>query len=441
MKLNFFKTINISLVAVLILLFLFLTHFFPMGWNDKSRLATVQSLVEKKSFVINDSVYIKTGDKVMIGGQFYSDKPPVLNVISALPYSILYNLGITFKYHSVVVVFVTTVFASLLPFLLFFSLFYYFGKNNFLTKNKKILLLISLAIGTTLLPYTTVVNNHIPAASLVGIALLLLYYKEKTKNNLFWVGLLLSLATTFDPGVVFILVFFSLYVLYLIIREKQYKNLIYYFIGIIIPFLLHAVFNVSITGDIVPASMHPEFFNYPNSPFNTENLTSASLAVSSFKDWLKYLYLLLFSQRGFLLNNPLIIFAIALSVYLFFKEKTTKKYYILASLFSVLAIICYYSLYGKGAGGPSYSIRWFLVFIPALLIIVFDWIDNIKKYLLVIFLGLAMLIPNISATSKVFNYANTGQGKYLVSRAVKAFPKYAVEQSQNWYNIFIKLSR
>jgi hypothetical protein len=51
------------------------THGAPMTWNDESRMATIQSLVESKAFVIDHSDYAATGDKVFVAGHFYSDKP------------------------------------------------------------------------------------------------------------------------------------------------------------------------------------------------------------------------------------------------------------------------------------------------------------------------------------------------------------------------------
>jgi hypothetical protein len=57
-------------------------------------MATVQSLVESRSFVIGDTAFTRTGDKVFINGHFYSDKPPIPSVLGALVYLPLYHLGI-----------------------------------------------------------------------------------------------------------------------------------------------------------------------------------------------------------------------------------------------------------------------------------------------------------------------------------------------------------
>ncbi len=424
---------------------LFLTHLMPMGWNDASRLATVQSLVEQHTFQIDKTWWFLnyTGDKVFIANHFYSDKPLSHAVLASVPYLILHPLGITIKNDPKIIIFFTTIFISLLPFLIFFWLFYKLAKNKFLDarKNKKLFLIFCLAVGTILLSYTTVVNNHITAASAIGIALLVLYYLPPSKINIFLIGFCLSLSATFDTGGIFILGFFTLHILYLQIRQKDYHSIVFYFLAALIPLISHSIITIPITGDVFPGSMHSEFFNYPNAPFNSQDLTGAGLAVSGFGNWLNYLFNMLFSQtRGFILHNPILWLGLPLTACLFFKFKEKKKkLFCLATVFSTIGIILYYSLFGTYFGGPNYSIRWFLIFIPAILILIFDWVDSEKKYLLVVILCLIAIVPNISATSKVFNYANSGSAdKRLFVRAIKSFPVYAGQQAEEWTRIFKK---
>lgn len=70
------------------------------SWNDASRLATVESLVDRHTFAIDDSIFVRpqppgqpggdetraplvTQDKLFIAGRFYSDKPPVPALLMA----------------------------------------------------------------------------------------------------------------------------------------------------------------------------------------------------------------------------------------------------------------------------------------------------------------------------------------------------------------------
>ena len=78
------------------------------GWNDGTRLATIEALVDYGSFAIEDSIFVKvpadgrpypesdpmlqksgTLDKLLIDGHYYTDKPPVPAVLSAAVYWVL----------------------------------------------------------------------------------------------------------------------------------------------------------------------------------------------------------------------------------------------------------------------------------------------------------------------------------------------------------------
>src|SRR5262249_41443734 len=88
---------------------LFSARPYAASWNDGSRLATVESLVERHTFRIDDSLFVKvpppapdrpapyppadpllsargTADKLLIGGHYYSDKSPRPAVLLAGAY-------------------------------------------------------------------------------------------------------------------------------------------------------------------------------------------------------------------------------------------------------------------------------------------------------------------------------------------------------------------
>src|SRR5205085_3531738 len=101
-------TIGVSILAASIAMALGSDH--AGGWNDGSRLATVECLVDHGTWAIDDSVFVKsaadrehlsadpygpngheqvphgTMDKLYIGGHYYSDKSPVPALLMAGPY-------------------------------------------------------------------------------------------------------------------------------------------------------------------------------------------------------------------------------------------------------------------------------------------------------------------------------------------------------------------
>ncbi len=436
--------INRILLVFFVIFLLFLIHTTTQGWNDRSRLATIEQLVNNRTFIINKAS-IETGDKVYINGFYYSDKPPLFSILAAGPYFILHGFGWNFFNHQQSIIYLITFFVSTFPFLFYFLfLFYFFRKKIELQPEKLLFLLLALFVGTAMFPFATVLNNHLLSAVLCGIAVLLLKYaKLKSFFFLFLLGILFSLATVFDPGSMFVAGFFSLYLIYLLFyqgfnREKLFL-LVFYIFGLIVPVLLHWMANIQITGDVFPASMHPEFFKYPGSVFNSDNLTNASFAVKSLKDWLNYVFSMLFGRRGFLSHNPLLILLMVFSVYFIFKKGSSIKdrLFFVATVVSFASIVLYYSLFGKGYSGSTYTVRWFLIFIPLFIPTIIEMINfgKRKMYVLVIILSFVTAIWSVPASGLVFKNVSAYPG-WNMKNVVIMFPKYLKHQVKVWQNIF-----
>src|ERR1035441_8650027 len=81
------------LLVLLALIAIGATHCAPMSWNDESRMATIQSIVESHTLIIEHTDFASTGDKVFVDGHFYSDKPPMPAFLAPAIYFPLYTLG------------------------------------------------------------------------------------------------------------------------------------------------------------------------------------------------------------------------------------------------------------------------------------------------------------------------------------------------------------
>ncbi len=87
---------GVVLFVAFMLLWALLTKVHTHSWQEESRMATVQTLVEQGTFIIDHTEFNRTGDKVFINEHFYSDKTPLLSVAAAGAYSILHNVfGLT----------------------------------------------------------------------------------------------------------------------------------------------------------------------------------------------------------------------------------------------------------------------------------------------------------------------------------------------------------
>src|SRR3989338_8238197 len=74
---NFVCMPNKKILFVLLFLFYASLVKTDVSWNDGSRFASVESMVERGTLAIdNSSFFNSTSDKIFYNGHFYSDKAP-----------------------------------------------------------------------------------------------------------------------------------------------------------------------------------------------------------------------------------------------------------------------------------------------------------------------------------------------------------------------------
>ncbi len=150
--------------TLILLLIIFLISFETKSANDASRFDTIEQLVDSQTFVI-DNAALKTVDKVFINGHFYSDKPPVFSVIAAAPYVVLHFFGLNFIDQPAAVIYLTEFCFSFLPFAALFIFLYFVNRKLWQNKNLLLLFSLLLAIGTSLISYSGILNQSIPRGS------------------------------------------------------------------------------------------------------------------------------------------------------------------------------------------------------------------------------------------------------------------------------------
>ena len=86
-----------KIFLLFLILLLIFTKQYVTSWNDASRIATIESLVDYNSFAIDNSLFIGTGDKYLYAGNFYSTKPPIFTLLSSGVYLLINSLGFSFQ--------------------------------------------------------------------------------------------------------------------------------------------------------------------------------------------------------------------------------------------------------------------------------------------------------------------------------------------------------
>ncbi len=350
------------------------------GWNDWSRMATIQSIVEDQSIFIDNSIFAETGDKVFINEHFYSDKPIMPSLIGSAVYYLLYNVGIKLDLNwnlaYYIITLLTIKFFWLCGILAFFSLL----KYTSMTEKWKYLLTFSMGVGSLYFTWSSTFNNHSLAASFIIIGIFFIVragYNKPTSKYIFSSGLFLSLAGTCDIPVA---VFYVGYLVYIFFDKHLAKNYFYFLFPLLLTVLPTLLINYYISNSFIPVQIIKSNFEYTGSPWiqsgNLDNLSGISINSGMFI-FLNAIKLLI-SHKGFLIYNPLLFIAIPCLWYHIVSKGCFFKHAIVTAAASIIILI-YYILFTKGGGGWSYSVRWFVPLLPVLYIYIFSFFDNINS--------------------------------------------------------------
>jgi len=148
--------------------------------NDRSRWATVRSLVEQGTYAIDDVVAERgwdTIDMVKHAGRdgkehLYSSKPPLFATLMAGPYWLINRTtGATLADNPYEIGRVMLVLINVVPLVAYFVLLAMFADRFGRTDWGRLFMLATAAFGTFLTTFVITINNHIPAAVCVAITL------------------------------------------------------------------------------------------------------------------------------------------------------------------------------------------------------------------------------------------------------------------------------
>lgn len=347
--------------AIIVFVFFFIlfaihTKDAKRSWGDASRMAVVESLVERGTLAIDDSRYIKTGDKIKYNGHFYTDKPPLLSIIMSAIYAPLYRNEITLQTNSTAVWYWSTllsvgVFCALgMAFL--FQLLREVYRCRITTAFTVVL---AAGVGTLYLPYSVVLSNH----SMSGALLLISLYYILARKQYFLAGLFVSFAAAIDIGMfLFCAVFFAL------LWRTGHRDKLHFVFGTIPFTLVYFFINYRISGSLTPQALNPEVWNYYGSPFTPKELSGLANH-ANLKDAMVYAFHMLFGYRGLFSYTPIVF--VGLVGLLFPSIENQESDLKTASRVLFVGICLYLTIYilrTNNYSGYSYGVRWFASISP-----------------------------------------------------------------------------
>src|SRR5262245_16084483 len=364
---------------------------FSGGWNDASRLATIECLIDYGTFAIDDSVFVavppenapftpydkhlhKTGtlDRMLFHGRYYSDKAPVPALFSAVIYKTLQlATGLNARRHAAVYCWLIHFLGSGLSYVVAVLCAFLTIRERGLSRQLTWGITLAFAVATVAVAYAKYINAH---AMLLAVTSLLLLLMSRTATRLeagdhrLWpnwlaIGTLCGLAYTIDLGVGPIIILgvggWTLYRLRLETRWWRRFAAVAILALAALPWIaLHHAINYAVFGALGPANSNPEMFKWPGSPFHSGNMTGA-WNHGSIGAFLLYAIDILVGQRGFLSNNLMLylgLVGVPPLLLLRFKEKPE---YLCGMAWCAGAYLMYATLSNNYAGG-CLSIRWFV---------------------------------------------------------------------------------
>ncbi|MCS6866798.1 MAG: hypothetical protein RMJ56_08850 [Gemmataceae bacterium] len=373
---------------------------FAASWNDGSRLASIESLVERGTFCIDHSVFLHpppdrcvydphnellqkgTFDKLFIQGHWYSDKPPLVSLPLAAAYRLLMLGGVPAPSERPdVFAWIITIWLSGTGYASAVSMMWILGGRIGLSGKWRWMWLLAFA-GATILPaYTRSANSHIAQLGAVAVVAVLLCRVADATNAgrrawgaLITVGFITSFIYNLDFGLgpPFALIVLAIVTL----RTRNLWAVVScaaaMLPGVVAGHALHAAIGGSW---LKPLNMHREYLQWPGSPF-VETMTG--VVRPGYLAQLTYCLDLLVGRRGFLTHNLPLLLAVTAG-WTVLKPTTSAA----AARFSraanggagsyrlelvALCVWCVvgwlmYGVLSTNHGGGCVSIRWFVPFL------------------------------------------------------------------------------
>ncbi len=329
-------------------------HPEAASWNVTSRLATVESLVDRGTFAIEGSEF-KTGDQYAYAGHFYSDKPIVLNIVGAAVVEVLRAVHVDIVSNRQLFLAVLTITTVSLPFGIaiaaFAELLRAFGSGN----REAAAIAIVAGSATLAFPYATVLINHVPAAACLLIGLVVIVRSPKRLALVMFGGGLFALGIGIDSSYALFLVLAPL-----VIGRASLRRYISFAVGACIVLVPLAACNLVLSGNIRPPDTNSSVYDYPGSPF-AHGYILGSIGQRSLPELAQYAFAVTFGERGLFLYSPILLIAVY-GLVRGLRSPSSRvmrrvlRFVAVASLFYIVSVVVGTTDYG----GDAYGLRRFV---------------------------------------------------------------------------------
>jgi hypothetical protein len=425
-----------------------LRHPDPRSISDDelARLAMTQSLVEDDRLDIGASPFSVTRNKVQRNGRWYSNQPPMMSVLLAGPYRLMYRMGYSFENSPHWVMFILTLLGTTLPVAGAGGLVYRMGRLFELRRPWRTGLALAVVLGSGLVSYATVLNAHAPAAALTLASAGCLVHVTITNRRMHgsvWLivaGACAALAATFEPAAIVFVVLFAAVVLALRWTPFQrLAGLVVFLAGASVPLAAHVALVQRTTGNVwqgsglaggsglaVPAEVTGPF----SSPLNAEPRTlnpdydeeqEPDSVWRSFWTGAGRVATAFVGPHGVLSHFPVVLIGIlGVTLVMHRHWPATTKVLATATLAGAGTIIVVYALRAMDWTQAMFGTRWFVVFLPLTVFWSGVWLRRrhrpVSWALAGVLLAFSMVVSLIGATGPI---PRDGFNVYTAAGAVR----------------------
>ena len=376
------------------------------GWNDGSRLATVECLVDYHTLAIDRSIFVAvpridldadrpfpyppndpdslagTKDKVLVGGHYFSHKPPIPAVMMSAEYWLWQKLaGQTARDRCDDFCFWMTLGSAGLGYVAAVVSTFYLAGLLGLPLVRRLELAGSLALATVALAYVRHVNDHIMLLGVASCLILALVHVAKafssdgSEQNVKqsspttpWLGIaiagcLAGLGYTIDQATGPALLLAAAAII--AYRSRFRWSALAVFGLAAAPWIAaHHAINYWIGGTLTPIGSVPEYFAWPGTPFNKQNLTGFwnHPSLGAFVGYA--LGLLIAPSWGFLWHNLPLLAAVP-GVISIWRRRPSEWPEAAALAGWCAATWLAYSALSVNHSGDCLSVRWFVPLLAA----------------------------------------------------------------------------
>jgi hypothetical protein len=396
---------------------------FANSWNDGSRLASVESLVDRGTWIIDDSIFVKpqprnttnpyslaissspvetgTLDKVFVHGHFYSDKPPVSSLYLAGVYWLakkLTHLDAVKDPH--VFIYLMTLASSGFAYVISVLCLWLISRSWLITA--------SFALATIVPIYSRQVNNHIlQLAVTAGMCLIFARSRNRLSRGMTaTLGLLAGLGYTLDLGIGPGLVLATLGAVS--VKNRNIASVLLAIAMMLPCAALHHWINFKLGGSLLPINANPAYFEYPGSPFSGGHISGHWLH-NGFGDFILYVFGLWIGKRGLLLHDPALFLLIALPITILWRALPKKRAELVFSFVLVVLSWATYAIGSTNYGGLCTSVRWFVPLLAPLYMIANLFLDRVPNA--------RSAFITLSALGLLMNVADWVQGPFADENA------------------------